>query len=223
MNISKISYGVLPRVLDNYIVLNSGGALGEGVGPLLIASSPKQPEPSIIETLTVAIPGEQTTAHMLFSMAFPKAKKKSFLVFNQIENAVQIGKADLGVIIHENRFTYQDKGLYKVMDLGEYWEKQTGLPIPLGGIVAQRNLQPEIINTIDKLIKESVEYSFKHYPTLSPYITMHAQEMSEDVMRKHIDLYVNDFSIDLGINGKKSVEKLLQVMNYEANSEIFTI
>jgi len=211
LDISKISYGVLPLVSNNYVVLNSGGALGKGVGPLLIANKEIPHVNSAIPNLTVAIPGINTTAHMLFSYAFPQAKNKKFLVFNQIEDAVLSGKVDAGVIIHEGRFTYQDKGLVKLMDLGEYWEKETGAPIPLGGIIIKKEFGKEVHQKLQRLIRKSVEYSFSNYPAISPYISMHSQEMSEDVMRKHIDLYVNNFSIDLGKEGKLAVNKLLEV------------
>jgi 5,8-dihydroxy-2-naphthoate synthase len=210
LDVTKISYGVLPLVMNHYILLESGGALGKGVGPLLIS----KPGFNINELneKTIAIPGENTTAHMLFSLAFPNAKNKVFRVFNTIENAVLSNEVDAGVIIHENRFTYQDKGLHKLMDLGDYWETQTQLPIPLGGIIAKRNLQKKMVKRIDNLIKKSVEYSFKHnYKELSDYVKTHAQEMNEKVMRNHIDLYVNDFSIALGNEGRKAVDKLLEV------------
>ncbi|MDB5230065.1 MAG: 1,4-dihydroxy-6-naphthoate synthase [Chitinophagaceae bacterium] len=209
LDISKISYGVLPLLLNNYILLKSGGALGKGVGPLLIAKS--EDRKSKIENSLIAIPGENTTAHLLFSLAFPNAKNKVFKVFNEIEDAVLNNEADAGVIIHENRFTYQDRGLVKLIDLGNYWEEKTGAPIPLGGIVASNKLDKEIIQQVNSLIRESVEYSFKTYPKISDYIRAHAQEMNESVMRQHIDLYVNIFSIDLGEEGQKAVDTLLKV------------
>jgi 1,4-dihydroxy-6-naphthoate synthase len=221
LDISKISYGVLPLILDRYIVLNSGGALGKGVGPLLISKREFADIQTETRDLSVAIPGKNTTAHMLFSLAFPNAANKNFLVFNQIEDAVLSGQADVGVIIHENRFTYQERGLIKLLDLGEFWEKETGSPIPLGGIVAKRTLDKEILITIDALIKESVEYSFNNYPSLSSYIVHHAQEMEEEVMRKHIDLYVNDYSISLGNEGRNAVERLLEVFNYQPTTKVF--
>jgi 1,4-dihydroxy-6-naphthoate synthase len=201
----------LPLVIKEYVVLNSGGALGKGVGPLLISKKEVPDLKSAIENLTVAIPGENTTAHLLFSYAFPSAKNKQFLVFNEIENAVLTGKVDVGVIIHENRFTYQDKGLVKLVDLGEYWEQSTGAPIPLGGIIVKKKIDKGVQQKLDRLIKKSVEYSFKNYPEISSYISSHSQEMSEDVMRKHIDLYVNNFSLDLGDEGKQAVNTFLQV------------
>ena len=211
LDISKISYGVLPMIAKNYNLLNSGGALGKGVGPLLIARQPVENMHETINNILVAIPGENTTAHLLFSFAFPSANNKQFLVFNEIEDAVISGKADAGVIIHENRFTYQDKGLVKLIDLGKYWEQKTGSPIPLGGIVAKKNIDSKLQQQIDILIRKSLEYSFENYPTISPYVCIHSQEMSEDVMRKHIELYVNDFSLNLGVEGHAAVETFLQV------------
>jgi 1,4-dihydroxy-6-naphthoate synthase len=201
---------VLPLVSENYNVLNSGSALGKGVGPLLISDLRFQI--SDLENSVVAIPGEHTTAHMLFSLAFPNAKNKVFKVFNEIEDSVLSKEVNAGVIIHENRFTYHLKGLHKLMDLGEYWEKETGVPIPLGGIVAKRNLDKSIIDKVDKLIKRSINQSLENnYSELSAYVKQQAQEMSEIVMRQHIELYVNNYSLDLGEDGKKAVIKLLQV------------
>jgi 1,4-dihydroxy-6-naphthoate synthase len=211
LDISKISYGVLPLVLNNYKVLNSGGALGKGVGPLLISAREIENLSTAIESLDIVIPGINTTAHMLFLYAFPTAKNKRFLVFNEIEEAVLSGKADAGVIIHESRFTYQDKGLTKLMDLGEYWEKETGAPIPLGGIIVKNEIDKSVQQKVDRLIRKSLDYSFKNYPEISSYISQHSQEMSEDVMRKHIDLYVNNFSLNLGEEGKAAVHTLLDV------------
>ena len=216
LDITKLSYGVLPLVLDNYAVLNSGSALGRGVGPLLITKDAITS--TVIDDYTIAIPGEQTTAHLLFSLAFPTAKRKLFLRYDEIENFVALGKG-LGVIIHENRFTYQDKGLKKIMDLGNFWEKETGSAIPLGGIVIKRKITTNLQKEINTLIKKSIEYAFQNYPSLNDYIRNNAQEMSEDVMRKHIDLYVNKFSLDLGREGKKSIKKLLKVYQ-ETNNYI---
>ena len=230
LDITKLSYGVLPLVLDRYDLLNTGSALGRGVGPLLIASGQwivgsgqKEVGSSKlvasralwvgseeVNNYTIAIPGEHTTAHMLFSLAYPNAKKKIFLRYNEIEDFVISGKG-LGVIIHENRFTYAEKGLHKITDLGDYWEKQTGNPIPLGGIVIKKNSEQGLKEKVDGLIKRSIEYAYTKYPELNDYIRSHSQEMSEDVMRKHIDLYVNDYSLDLGEDGNAAVKKLLEV------------
>jgi 1,4-dihydroxy-6-naphthoate synthase len=208
LDITKISYGVWPVIKHNHHLLKSGGALGKGVGPLLIYKGNK-PDAT---TMTVAIPGVNTTAHLLFSVAFPEVKNKKFLVFNQIEDAVLQGQVDAGVIIHENRFTYAQRGLEKWMDLGNYFEQTFNAPIPLGGIVANHRINIEEATQIDALIKESVEYSFKHhYKKLSDFVQCHAQEMSEVVMKQHIDLYVNDFSIEMGDTGKNAIEQLEKV------------
>jgi 1,4-dihydroxy-6-naphthoate synthase len=224
LDITKISYGVLPLVASEYIVLNAGGALGKGVGPLLIA---KEPIPANqLEQAEIAIPGENTTAHLLFSLAFPQAKKKTFMPFHAIEDFALSENSNgnpakhAGVIIHENRFTYQQKGLTKLMDLGEYWEKETSLPIPLGGIVVKRTLGTVVQQKVDNLIRKSLELSFSAYPVISSYVQEHAQEMSVDVMKQHIDLYVNNYSIDLGEDGKKAVEAFLKI--YESNTGKFT-
>lgn len=209
LDVTKLSYGVLPRVMDYYIVLNAGGALGMGVGPLLIA---RENFPlSEVEQNSIAIPGENTTAHFLFSLAFPHARKKEFMVFSDIEDAVASRKTKAGVIIHENRFTYQNKGLVKLLDLGEFWEKETGNPIPLGAIVMKREFPAPLQQEIDQLIQQSLAYSWKQYPQLSNYVKHHSQEMEEWVMKQHIDLYVNDFSMSLGEKGKEAVMELLNI------------
>ena len=215
LNITKLSYGVLPLVLNNYITLNSGSALGNGVGPLLISNG--ENKMLNIEESVIAIPGENTTAHLLFSLAYPNVKNKIFLRYDEIENFVLENKG-LGVIIHENRFTYQAKGLHKIIDLGDFWEKKTGNPIPLGGIVINRNFDLPLQQKVDSLIKKSIEHAFLNYPRLNDYIRKHSQEMSEDVMRKHIDLYVNNYSIELGENGKAAVKYLLSI--YQKNNPL---
>ena len=213
---SKISYGVWPLVKNNYALLNSGGALGKGVGPLLVYKEDNtrpegKPDDS---TMRIAIPGVNTTAHLLFSLAFPNVTNKEFLVFNEIENAVLQGDVDAGVIIHENRFTYADKGLSKWMDLGTYFEETFNAPIPLGGIIARNDINANEITIVDDLIKQSVQYAFANsYDILPDYVKSHSQEMSEQVMRQHIDLYVNDFTIDMGDTGRKAIAKLVQVYN----------
>ncbi len=217
LDITKLSYGVLPLVLDKYIVLNSGSALGNGVGPLLISKSPLRPLKGVppedkreVEKAMIAIPGEHTTAHLLFSLAYPNAKNKIFMRYDAIEDFVLQDKG-LGVIIHENRFTYTAKGLHKIIDLGDFWEQQTGNPIPLGGIVVKRDIDTALQQQIDGLIKKSIEYAYTQYPELNEYIKKHSQEMSEAVMRQHIDLYVNQYSLNLGEDGKAAIKKLLKV------------
>jgi 1,4-dihydroxy-6-naphthoate synthase len=219
LDVSKISYGVFPLVMDRYHLLDAGGALGKGVGPLLITNKPLLL--TDIESATIAIPGERTTAHLLFSLAFPTAYNKRFMIFSDIEDAVLSGNADCGVIIHENRFTYEQKGLTKLLDLGEFWEKKTSAPIPLGGIVFRRDLavQTQYANSstlapkVNHLIRKSLEHAFAHYPILPGYVKAHAQEMEETVMRKHIDLYVNNFSLTLGADGEKAIDTLLDTFS----------
>ena len=221
LDITKISYGVLPLLLENCVVLNSGSALGSGVGPLLIAN--KEIPQQEITNYTIAVPGENTTAHMLFTIAFPQAKNKIFLRYNEIEDFVLSSKEKnvAGVIIHENRFTYQDKGLKKITDLGEYWETQTHAPIPLGGIIIKKEIEYPIQQKVDKLIRKSIEFAFARYPVITDYVKQHSQEMAESVMRQHIDLYVNKYSIDLGEEGKKAVYTLLDVYQQVNNTTGF--
>lgn len=216
LDVSKISYGVYPKVLNTYHLLKSGGALGKGVGPLLITkeevrSTNLEELQNLVNDSSVAIPGVNTTAHFLFTQAFHSAKNKQFMVFHEIEDAVVNGKVDCGVIIHENRFTYEQKGLHKLIDLGEYWEQSTGYPIPLGGIVAHKRVNADVRVKVDTLIRKSLEYAFAHYPLVTDYVKQHSQEMSEEVMRQHIDLYVNDYSLDLGDEGMKAVNRFIEI------------
>ena len=210
--ITKVSYGVVPHILANYGMLNSGGAMGVGVGPLLITTPENSRLPiETLRKLPIAIPGENTTAHLLMSYAFPDWQQKKFMVFHEIEAAILSGRVAAGVIIHENRFTYSEKGLVLVKDLGKHWEDSLQCPIPLGGIAIQRNLPLQIQQTVNRLIQQSIELGWQQYPLLSNYVKQHAQEMSEEVMRKHIQLYVNDFSLTAGPIGKKAVATLLAV------------
>jgi 1,4-dihydroxy-6-naphthoate synthase len=209
LDVTKISYGVLPLVAKDYLLLDSGGAMGRGVGPLLVA----RPDRAglRLEAAAVAIPGEHTTAHLLFSLAHPEVARKRFMPFSEIEEAVLSGAVDAGVIIHEGRFTYQAKGLVKLVDLGSHWEAVTGSPIPLGGIVARRTLGAQVAREVDRLIRASVEQALGAYPRITDYVKRHAQEMDEAVMRQHVDLYVNDFSVGMGEGGRSAVRKLLEV------------
>lgn len=217
IDFTKISYGALPMIAHNYVVLNAGSALGMGVGPLLISSIPV-PD-AAVKQCTIAIPGRNTSAHVLFSLAFPEATHKVFLRYDEIEDFVlgnhgtleNIREVKLGVIIHENRFTYQNKGLVKQTDLGHFWEEETGSPVPLGGIVAKRTIPLPVIRRVDALIRESLLRSFEHSGDLSPFIRQHAMEMSPQVMRQHIDLYVNEFSVDLGEKGRQAIRKFVEV------------
>jgi 1,4-dihydroxy-6-naphthoate synthase len=220
LDITKVSYGVLPSILPHYGLLSAGGALGKGVGPLLISKAPVEDLASM-DKLTIAIPGEHTTAHFLFSLAFPNATHKKFMLFSDIEDAVLTGKADAGVIIHENRFTYQQKGLVKLVDLGAYWEEQTKSPVPLGGIVIRKSMEVSLQQQVNLLIRQSLQYAFDRYPGISDYVKQHSQEMDEGVMRQHIDLYVNNYSLALGSEGEAAVQTLLKVYaDYTRTQEI---
>jgi 1,4-dihydroxy-6-naphthoate synthase len=156
----------------------------------------------------IAIPGTLTTANFLCGLAFPQAQDKTAIVFSDIEPAVLDGRFDAGLIIHENRFTYESKGLKKIIDLGEFWEAETGTPIPLGGIVVNRSLPDEVKQKVNRVLRRSVEYAFAHRSASLPFVREHAQEMSEDVIYRHIDLYVNEYSVDLGTEGKRAVATL---------------
>ena len=209
LDITKLSFPALFSNPGLYIILNSGSALGNGVGPLLIGR--KMVDVRDLAHCSIAIPGENTTANFLLSFAFPNAENKIPMLFSEIEDAVLQEKVDLGVIIHENRFTYQQKGLHRICDLGEVWEERQKAPIPLGCIAAKKSLGNEVLKKADRLIRKSLEYSFQQYPRISSYVKQHAQAMEEEVMRKHIELYVNDFSIDLKETGKKAIEQLYRV------------
>ncbi len=204
LDITKLSFHAYAKVMKKYILLRSGSALGFNCGPLLIKSKVKSEK--LKGDWVVAIPGELTTANFLLSIAYPEIKNKKVMLFSDIEDAVLSGEVDAGLIIHESRFTYQDKGLEKVSDLGEFWEGLIHAPIPLGGIVIKRDLPPELQQQVNTLIRKSVEYAFTHPESCMPYVRAHAQEMSEEVMKKHIALYVNAFSVDLGEQGKLAVE-----------------
>jgi 1,4-dihydroxy-6-naphthoate synthase len=209
LDITKLSFPAFFPQAAEYSILSAGAALGKGVGPLLVAK--KMVDVRDFGHSKIAIPGEATTANFLLSYAFPSARNKLPMLFSSIEDAVCDGVADLGVIIHENRFTYQQKGLHKICDLGEIWEQREAAPIPLACIVIKRSLPADVKQKVDRLIRNSVEYSFAQYPQLSPYITEHAQAMEEDVMRKHIQLYVNNYSIQLGEEGKEAIRKFYAV------------
>ena len=225
LDITKISFGVYLRIKDTYELLTAGSALGIGVGPLLISkkefSNPQK------EIKTVAIPGKNTTAYFLFKMFYPELNDIREIIFSDIERAVLEDEVDAGVIIHENRFTYQLKGLKKVSDLGELWENKTGQPIPLGGIAIKRNLDDAIKRNVNALIRKSVEFAFANPEESSEYVAKHAQEMSEEVRKKHIQLYVNNFSIDIGEIGKNAILKFFDIENSieieKQNKNLFVI
>lgn len=223
LDITKLSFPAFFRSLDNYTLLSSGSAIGKGAGPLLISDTPNEFTGDEINQASVALPGANTTANLLFSFAFPEAKDRQFMVFSAIEDALLNKETDLGVIIHENRFTYQQKGLFKVMDLGEFWEQKMELPLPLGGIAINQSIKRSVALKVNDLIRTSLEFAFANYPAIPGYVKEHSQEMSEDVMRQHIDLYVNDYSLDIGEEGRSAIESLHQVFlelnNLEADDE----
>jgi len=205
---TKLSYHAYAHCMRDYVVLDSGGALGKNCGPLVIAKRRITLDEIAAGQLTIAIPGQYTTANFLFGLAFPAASNRREMLFSDIEGAVLSGRVEAGVIIHENRFTYADKGLTKLLDLGEFWERETGMPIPLGGIVVRRSLPEDVKHRVDRVIRRSVEYAFAHPLASGPFVRAHAQEMSEDVMRQHIELYVNEYSVSLGIDGRNAVQTL---------------
>jgi 1,4-dihydroxy-6-naphthoate synthase len=207
--VTKLSFHALAHCLDAYALLDAGSALGRGCGPLLISQRPIDHAEVRAGGVRIAIPGRYTTANLLLSLAFPEAQDRRELVFSAIEAAVLDGRVDAGLIIHENRFTYEAKGLRKIIDLGEYWEAATGAPIPLGGIVIDRTLPRDVQQRMNRVMRRSVEYAFAHPDASRPFVTAHAQEMSPDVMRQHIALYVNDYSVSLGAEGRRAVEVLL--------------
>lgn len=208
-DVTKLSFHAFLHLAGRYLLLDSGAALGFGAGPLVISKNLKNFEE--LNGKTVAIPGKYTTANLLFSLAMNKTKvrKKEFL-FSEIENAILSAEVDAGVIIHESRFTYQLKGLHKLIDLGEYWEQLTDSPVPLGGIAAHNRLGSEVIAKVNRSIRRSVEYANFHKGELNEFIRCNAREMDDAVMQKHIDLYVNEFSVSLGLQGKKSVNQMFE-------------
>ena len=207
-DVTKLSFSALLQCSDQYQMLQAGAALGRGVGPLLISRNPRS-EFRIPES-RIAIPGKNTTANLLLSLAFPEAQNKTEVLFSEIEDGVLRGDFDAGLIIHESRFTYAAKGLHKVIDLGEWWEQTVNAPIPLGCIAAKKTLGQQTIAHIESLIRQSLERSWQAYPQLSDYVRCHAQEMDEAVMQQHIDLYVNDFTKDLGSEGNRAVQTLFE-------------
>jgi 1,4-dihydroxy-6-naphthoate synthase len=203
---TKLSFHAYPYCADRYVLLDAGSALGNGCGPLLISKRAIPREEVAAGGVRIAIPGRLTTANFLCGLAFPTAQDKTPIVFSDIEAAVLDGRFDAGLIIHENRFTYEAKGLKKIIDLGEFWEAETGAPIPLGGIVVRRALSGEVKDAVNRVMRRSVEFAFAHPEASLPYVRAHAQEMSEEVMYKHIDLYVNQYSVNLGSEGRRAID-----------------
>jgi 1,4-dihydroxy-6-naphthoate synthase len=220
--ITKLSYHAFAHLTEQYALLDAGSALGNNCGPLLIAKKPLTD--AEVNAARIAIPGKMTTANFLLSMAFPAAENKTEVLFSDVEDAVLDNRADAGLIIHENRFTYQQKGLVKIMDLGEHWEQTTGLPIPLGGIVVHRSLPAEDQAKINRVMRRSVEYAFAHPAEVMPFVRAHAQAMEDAVMQAHIDLYVSPFTVDLGTRGRAAILEMFRIAeaqqiipNYDKN------
>jgi len=213
LDITKLSYHAFLNTIDKYALLHHGSALGKGVGPLLVA----RPETAGLwqqiewqQQARIAIPGRNTTANLLLSLAFPAMKNKEEMLFSDIEKAVSAGTFDAGLIIHESRFTYEKKGLVKLADLGDWWEITAGAAIPLGGIAIRRNIDRSVAAAVDGMIRESLDYAWGRYPELSPFITGNAQEMEEEVMRRHINLYVNEYTRELGSEGYNAILTLFR-------------
>ena len=208
VDVTKLSFHAYAYCAHAYVLLDAGSALGRNCGPLLISKRPIAVEEVAAGGLRIAIPGRYTTANFLLGLAFPGARDRTPILFSGIEPALLADRFDAGLIIHENRFTYAAKGLRKIIDLGEYWEQQTGAPIPLGGIVMRRSLPDAVQQAVNRVMRRSVEYAFAHREASLPYVRAYAQEMSEEVMYQHIALYVNDYSVDLGADGRRAVELL---------------
>ncbi len=208
LDVTKVSYAALGHIRNEYALLKAGSALGRGCGPLLVAKEPL--DPGDLKGRTIAIPGRYTTAHLLMRLYNPGLDTFLEMPFHEIMDAVMTGRADAGVIIHESRFTYQGFGLHQLLDLGAWWEGETGLPIPLGGIVARRSLGAATIHSIEAALAAGVEYARANPSEAAQYIREHAQEMSAEVCAAHIGLYVNDFSQALGDEGQRAIAALLR-------------
>jgi len=209
LDITKISFHAFAHLTQHYALLNSGSALGMNCGPLLISKNARSFEE--VDDLKIAIPGKYTTANLLLSIAAPNACKKIEVLFSQIEDRILTGEFDAGLIIHENRFTYEGRGLKKIVDLGEYWHARTRMPIPLGGIVVRRTLAEEVKGKIDRVLRRSVEYALARPESGMEFVKAHAREMEDAVIRKHIGLYVNEHTQDLGERGRGAIQTLFRL------------
>ncbi|WP_232826406.1 1,4-dihydroxy-6-naphthoate synthase [Lewinella sp. IMCC34183] len=210
LNVTKLSFNAFGHLAATYRLLNAGSALGRGVGPLLVKKAGKENYGGVkYIPQSVAIPGHFTTANYLLDLAYPAIPRKEELVFSEIEGAVLRGEVEAGLLIHENRFTYAERGLEKIADLGEFWEDRTGLPIPLGGIAVCRSLSVGVQEKVDRVLRRSVQYAFDHPDASADYVRSHAQEMDPEVTRQHIDLYVTDYTLDLGEEGRAAVRHFI--------------
>ncbi len=208
LDITKLSFYAYAYVSNNYVLLDAGAALGDSNGPLLISKQKIYPDE--VRDLHIAIPGKYTTANLLLSIAYPDIKKKTEYLFSDIEDVVLSNEADAGLLIHENRFTYNAKGLKKIIDLGEYWEEMTNLPVPLGGIAVKRELSVDVQQKINRVLRRSIEFALENPQSSLDYIRKHASAMDEQTIYKHINLYVNDYSIDLEKKGKLAIKTLYE-------------
>lgn len=208
-DVTKLSFHAFLHLAGRYRLLDAGAALGFGTGPLLVAKQPYTPHELVNKT--VAVPGLNTTANLLFSLAFGDQCQRKVYLFSDIEKAILDGEVDAGVIIHENRFTYAEKGLFEVLDLGKFWEMQTNSPVPLGGIAVHERIDHGIAVQINSLILESLLFAEQNRPFLSDFVTCNAQEMNKDIMQKHIDLYVTAYSQSLGIEGRNAVDSMFRL------------
>jgi 5,8-dihydroxy-2-naphthoate synthase len=209
LDITKLSFAAIGNLLKTYGLLRGGAALGKGCGPLLVAKPGV--DLSMVNHLAIAIPGLWTTASMLLGLYAKAPPKLVPMLFSDIMPSIQNGLVDIGVIIHEGRFTYAEYGLTCLLDLGEWWEEKTGLPIPLGGIAIRRDLPKDIIQNVEQSLMDSIQYGLSHREEARPYITQHAQELASEVIDQHISLYVNDFSIDLGEDGVRAIDMLFRL------------
>jgi 1,4-dihydroxy-6-naphthoate synthase len=209
VDITKISYHAYAYVARNYLILDSGSALGHRNGPLLI--SKRIIDPAELPSARIAIPGKYTTANLLYSIAWPESLNKKEYLFSDIEDAVLRDEVDAGLIIHETRFTYYKKGLHKIADMGEYWEMLTGLPIPLGCIVINKNISEDIALKVNRIIRRSLEYAYKDSFASYDFVSSNAKDMDSTVMNNHIKLYVNEFSLNLGRKGREAIDTLFRI------------
>lgn len=208
LDVTKLSFAAIGHLRERYALLHSGAALGRGCGPLIVAKPGF--DPSCLDRVSIAVPGMRTTAAMLLGLYLSRVPACEPMTFDRIMPAVSRGDYAAGVIIHEGRFTFQDHGLVALADLGRWWEDDTGLPIPLGGIAVRRDLGPEVAQRVEAAIRDSVAYAFAHPEASDGYIRTHAQEMEDHVVRKHIELYVNEFTLDLGETGVAAVAELFR-------------
>lgn len=206
LDMTKISFHALGHLRDHYVLLGAGGALGRGCGPLVVSREPCAPER--LKGRRIALPGRLTTAALLLRLFDPTLDQLVYLPFDEIMPACGRGDVDAGVIIHESRFTFGEYGLSQVIDLGAWWEEETGFPIPLGGILARRDLGGAMHERLDRSIRLSIEYAYAHPAEVRPYIRQFAQEMDESVMQRHIDLYVNEYTLQYGEDGEAAIRDL---------------